>query len=573
MKIEKNPSQEALDQTLQRLNAGFPLLWIQSEEHGRACMSIQQLIQKENQEIEAKRTRLQNENNPDAEKYKPYQVYTWDVINGLVDTHSGEVIMPVIVGSASNSTPAYRHVLAWGNQIPDYKIANEAIILVNGFNNLMTLSTDIARIRAALLQIVRPTLREVNNNGKIQEITGLREGDCHRTVILLGPKMESPILASDVNAFIEKINFPRPNVEELQEVVKIQMEGRTTKEGIDILEDKALIHQCAEELRGTTVYQAENALMLTYVKHRKLDIQELRTQYRKIAETHPAVRLAQFEENWDNLVGFEVYKQYVEALFQPSKRVRDLKGMLFVGTPGAGKSHAAKATGNYLKWKTLMVSMGRVFQRYVGDSEENLENLLKFFNACGNAIIYIDELEKSLGGMGQGGDNGVSSRILEQFLIWMGDHPPGPFMIATANDISDKIPQELLREGRWNCIWYVPPPTLEQRVQLFDMYFNACEIQVDAKAQAEATENWTGAEIKGLAEKAETLRSILPSDEDAVTRSYDLIIPLHRKDPERFRLRMEAAQKMGVNVNETHPNNPLRAARVANTTITKRSII
>lgn len=546
----KNPAKQAINETINRLEAGFPLLWIQSDEHGRAAISLQLRIEEENKKILKKIETLQSEGKEIPLGLHPSTVLIWDVLNGLVEASTGKILLPINTSPGPNATPAYRHILAWANQIPSVPIPQNTIIIVNGFHNLLSMTSETARVRAALLQIIAPVTRKLQiEDGKHHMLQGLREEESYRSVVLIGPNTESPVLTPDVVAFIERIDFPRPSEEEIEETILVQMEGRKTKEGNLVLTDKAKIAQCVSELKGTTLFQAENALTLTYIKHRDLDEAELRHQYKKIIELHPAINLAHFEENWDNLIGFESYKEYIQALFTPNGKDRNKKGMFLLGIPGSGKSHAAKATGNYLKRKTLTVNIGRVFHKHVGNTEGNVEAMLRSINGCGESVVFIDEMEKAFGGMGYGGDGGVSGRVLEQFLIWMNDHPEGPFLIGTANEVADKLPQELLREGRWNAIWFVPQPSHLQRKALFELYLGIAGIQVDINEHAEKTKDWTGAEIKGLAEKAETLRNILPDDETALDKAYRLVKPLCIADPQKFQERIEDGKRRGINVN------------------------
>lgn len=577
-----NPAKQAIDETINRLEAGFPLLWIQSDEHGRAAISLQLRIEEENQKIQKKIDALQAEGKTIPPGLQPSTLLIWDVLNGLVEASSGRVLMPVSTAPGPTATPAYRHILAWANQIPTVPIPQNAIIIVNGFHNLLAMTTETARVRAAFLQIIAPVTRKLEtappdgeNQGEHVVLQGLRDEESFRSVILIGPKTDSPVLSPDVVAFIERVDFPRPSEEELKEALLVQMDGRKTRSGELVLADKDKVNRCVAELKGTTLFQAENALTLTYIKHRDLDEVELRHQYKKIIEMHPAIHLAHFEENWDNLIGFDAYKEYVRALFAPNGRDRNKKGMFLLGIPGGGKSHAAKATGNHLRRKTLTVNIGRVFHKHVGTSEGNVDSMLCSINGCGESIVFIDEMEKAFGGMGHGGDGGVSSRVLEQWLIWMNDHPEGPFLIGTANEVADKLPQELLREGRWNAIWFVPPPTLLQRKGLFELYLGIAGIKADISEHVERTNNWTGAEIKGLAEKAETLRNIFPDDETALDKAYRLVKPLCIADPQKFQERMEDGKRRGINVNGEEQDQLIQTVEPTQTTskkVQRRSI-
>jgi SpoVK/Ycf46/Vps4 family AAA+-type ATPase len=302
-------------------------------------------------------------------------------------------------------------------------------------------------------------------------------------------------------------------------------------------------------LKGTTVFQSENAIALTYIKKRALDQTTLRGQYKAIMELHPALTLASYKESWEDIVGFELYKKFITALFHPDQK-HNTKGVLFVGAPGTGKSHTAKATGSHLGLKTIFCNLGRVFNKYIGDSEANTESLFRSIDACGQAIVYIDEIEKGLGGMGKGhgGDGGVSDRVMQQTLTWMSDHDSGAFIIATAND-PHILPPELLREGRWDCIFNVPPPNKQQRVSLAKLYSDKSGMTIDALSIAERTEHWVGAEIKGLMQKAEIFRLGAKSDEDALETAFSFVRPMHVADQERFFRRIEESKAQGVSVN------------------------
>lgn len=86
------------------------------------------------------------------------------------------------------------------------------------------------------------------------------------------------------------------------------------------------------------------------------------------------------------------------------------------------------------------------------------------------SILWIDEIEKGLSGLGSNGDSGVSSfRIFGQFLTWMQEKEAPVFVIATANNISN-LPPELLRKGRFDEIFFVDLPTLAERKEIFKLH-------------------------------------------------------------------------------------------------------
>jgi hypothetical protein len=558
MKDQKRTTktQETIEDVIHRYKAGYPVIWVKTEEYARAMEILQNRFREENKVCEKIRQEKfagkAEEDIPASVKSK--QLFHWDAINGLINVtdpnERGERVFPPAPaqkGAIVPEPPAHVHILSWANHLKTDTVPSGSIVLVNGFHNLLAAAppTEHGRIRQALLQIIQPSIRKIDGELRI----GLREGESFRTVIIIGPKPEHPALPQDVMTYLEVLDLPRPSEDEIEEMIELQLGDRETPEGESITRDKKLVATCAHELKGTTVFQSENAISLTYIKKRALDQATLRRQYKAIMELHPALSLAEYKETWEDLVGFELYKKFIQALFHPDQK-HALKGVLFVGCPGTGKSHAAKATGSHLGLKTIFCNLGRVFNKFVGDSEANVESLWRSIDACGQAIVYIDEIEKALGGMGKGhgGDGGTSDRVMQSTLTWMNDHDSGAFIIATAND-PHILPPELLREGRWDCIFNVPPPTATQRESLVNLYAGKAGLKLDAKEIAGKTEHWVGAEIKGLMQKAEIFRMASASDVDALETAFSFVRPMIVSDRDRFMERMETSKTQGVSVN------------------------
>lgn len=97
-------------------------------------------------------------------------------------------------------------------------------------------------------------------------------------------------------------------------------------------------------------------------------------------------------------------------------------GLLFVGVPGNGKSHIARAFAhdcgmNMLRFKNLR-------SMWVGESERNLESVLDLLPSLAPSVVFIDEVDQMLGSRSTQsvqGDGGVESRILGRLLDFMGN--------------------------------------------------------------------------------------------------------------------------------------------------------
>ncbi len=145
---------------------------------------------------------------------------------------------------------------------------------------------------------------------------------------------------------------------------------------------------------------------------------------------------------------------------------------------------------------------GRLFGGLVGQSETNVRNVIAQVEAFGRCVLWIDEIDKGFAGVvgGHDGDSGTTRRVIGTFLTWMSEKKSPVFIVATANDLT-KLPPELLRKGRWDEMFFLDLPTVQERTEIW-----AVQIQMKGRkpkkfnlqALAESTENWTGAEIEAL---------------------------------------------------------------------------
>jgi len=113
------------------------------------------------------------------------------------------------------------------------------------------------------------------------------------------------------------------------------------------------------------------------------------------------------------------------------------------------------------------------------------------------AVLWIDEIEKGFAAS-DGGDGGVSTRILGTFLRWLQDRPDGVFVIATANDVA-ALPPELLRKGRFDEIFFVDLPDDEARSAIFSGQLQSRghdPSRFDLTKLVELSDGFSGAEIE-----------------------------------------------------------------------------
>jgi len=114
------------------------------------------------------------------------------------------------------------------------------------------------------------------------------------------------------------------------------------------------------------------------------------------------------------------------------------------------------------------------------------------------------EVEKALQGATSGAaDGGVSADALGAILSWMQEREGEAFVIATANDV-EGLPPELLRKGRFDDVWWVDLPTLEEREAILVAALRANNRSENViattalRAIAAKCDRFTGAEIAAI---------------------------------------------------------------------------
>jgi SpoVK/Ycf46/Vps4 family AAA+-type ATPase len=174
-----------------------------------------------------------------------------------------------------------------------------------------------------------------------------------------------------------------------------------------------------------------------------------------------------------------------------------------VGPPGTGKSLVAKSVATAWGVPLLKLDLGALKGKFVGESEGNVRKAFRVVEAVGRAILWIDEIEKSLAGATQGAaDGGVSADALGTILQWMSDRPAdsGAFVVATANDAS-VLPPELIRAGRFDCLFFCDLPNRTERGQILKTSLRTYKrdaINLDYGDIIDATDGFTGSEIAAI---------------------------------------------------------------------------
>ena len=138
----------------------------------------------------------------------------------------------------------------------------------------------------------------------------------------------------------------------------------------------------------------------------------------------------------------------------------------------------------------------------VGATEANIRQALKVADAMSPCVLFIDELEKGLAGVGGTGDSGVSTRLFGTLLTWLSDRTSDVFVVGTCNDIS-RLPPEFARAERWDACFFLDLPDSAEKDGIWALYRRQFTI-ADTQSRPDDT-SWTGAEIKACCRLAALL--------------------------------------------------------------------
>ena len=220
------------------------------------------------------------------------------------------------------------------------------------------------------------------------------------------------------------------------------------------------------------------------------------------------------------------------------------KGMLLLGPPGTGKTLVGKIVAHVLGCPAYKVDIGELMGSLVGQSEGQLRRLLDTLDAMAPCVVFMDEIEKGLGGHQSSAksDGGTLLRMVGKLLNWMQEHTSAVMIVATCNRI-DLLPEELLRTGRFDTRWHVGHPSLGERVGIAKIHlarFGAPESL--AQFIAENTDAYTGAEIEGAIKSAARRALQVPYSEGMVLECIRDIQPVSRSMADKIAALREYAK-------------------------------
>lgn len=219
---------------------------------------------------------------------------------------------------------------------------------------------------------------------------------------------------------------------------------------------------------------------------------------------------------WEDIGALEEPKQELkEAVEWPLKygkvfehmSARPPKGILLYGPPGTGKTMLAKAVATESEANFIAVKGPEFLNKWVGESEKAVRETFRKARQAAPCVIFMDEIDSIAPerGKGNGGDDGVTERVISQMLTEMdGLESLNNVVVIAATNRPDIMDPALLRPGRFDKSIFIGPPDKDSRRSIFGIHTRGKPLadDVDLEKLADETEGCTGADISAICNEA-----------------------------------------------------------------------
>ncbi len=421
------------------IRARTPLLWIRSGEEERVEVLLNQA----------------------AKRLQPRRVATWDYIEGLKGALNSE-------GLGSRQPML---VLQWLQKLESN---NPTILLVKDFHRFCE--------DAGIARMVRNLSVELRQRP--------------HTLVICSGHWTPP---KDLDEALTILDLPLPQEPEIRTLLSNIAQVSRSDLDSEVLEE--LTHACSGLSEARVRQVAARALAQRGQLGRE-DLAEVLEEKRQSVARSEVLEYFVTNAKPSDIGGLDALKGWLDQRHQAfSDEARNFglplpRGVLLVGPQGTGKSLTAKAIAHSWSMPLLRLDVGRLFAGLVGASEARTRETILRAEAMAPCVLWIDEIDKGFGGDARS-DGGTSQRVLANVLTWMAEKTSAVFVVATANGV-ERLPAELLRKGRFDEIFMLDLPTLEERFSILKLHINQrrSSLNLPLNAVVDRTEGFSGAELE-----------------------------------------------------------------------------
>lgn len=283
--------------------------------------------------------------------------------------------------------------------------------------------------------------------------------------------------------------------------------------------------------RGLTLHDIVTAACQSFFRTRDFDV-EVFTSHKVSLLSNYGIEYIVPERGFESVGGYGLLKDYVtkriiNLLRDPEKAkhygLQAPRGILLYALPGTGKTWFSKCLSKEIGLPMLKINPADFLRGIVGETEARVRQIINLMESLAPLIVFLDEFDQlTTTRSGANLDSGVSRRLQNSLLDWLGDEKRKCFVIGATNLI-EQIDPAFLRSGRIDKIVLVPLPDEQARSEILKVHTKVVREMpiaedVDLKELAAKSELWNGAELERLCLDAASLAMDDGSEE--ITMDY-----------------------------------------------------
>ncbi len=270
---------------------------------------------------------------------------------------------------------------------------------------------------------------------------------------------------------------------------------------------------------GLTLHDVETAALESFATGRDFKV-EVFARYKIKILRELGLEFVQPSRGFESVGGYDYLKGYIAQRVVKILRNPDVaaryglsvpKGILLYGPPGTGKTWFAKALAKEVGLPMVILDPSTFLRGIVGETEARVKQVTQIIESLAPIVVFIDEFDQlTLSRQSVlSTDSGVSRRMTNMLLSWLGDESRKSFVVGATNFVSDVDPA-FLRPGRLDEVIPVFYPDVRAREEILRVHTGVIRKvpladDVNLRAIAERTSMWTGAELEKLVLEAASL--------------------------------------------------------------------
>jgi SpoVK/Ycf46/Vps4 family AAA+-type ATPase len=381
---------------------------------------------------------------------------------------------------------------------------------------------------------------------------------------------DTNIFPQVVRRFAHAISIPPSTPEERLELLK-KIKGEI-EEVAGVKLNLNISADIVNASAGLTLHDVETVALESFLLYRDFKV-EVFTNYKIKLLKEMGIEFVIPIRGFESIGGYDYLKEYVRNRVIRVLRNPDIarhygisvpRGILLYGPPGTGKTWFAKALAKEIGLPMVVIEASTFLRGVVGETEARVKQVTQLIESLAPIVVFIDEFDQlTLSRQAVvSTDSGVSRRMTNMLLSWLGSENRKSFVVGATNFVGDVDPA-FLRPGRLDEIVPVFYPDFKARLEILRVHTSVIRKvpvkDVSLEEIAKKTYLLTGAELEKLVIEAASL---------AMSENAEYVTQEHFE---------EALKTIEVNINEREQRlkqmiNELRRLEIVNQAFLKRAL-